>query len=190
MRLSTCLKFSLLCVANACNFPNPDFLRDVSILFGRSAIAYHCPWMEKAKIIRYAASTLRDWPQQFSFQKPDENETMLMSNEDLHVFIIGNVASLEAKLNARTRANREFWLIDVTPLQSMDLLQNLTLDIDDDIYLYHWKDDIYHVQEAYKLSPELDLIVKNFGNWSMQKGLEITHLNKWERRGDLTVCTS
>ena len=47
--------------------------------------------------------------------------------------------------------------------------------------------DFVNIWEIYKLTPEKDLIVNNLGMWTKEKGLNLTALEKWQRRGDLSV---
>ena len=68
------------------------------------------------------------------------------------------------------------------------MLDTLTLDVDDDIFLFMFiENDFARIWEMYKLAPEKDLIVKDFGSWTREIGLKLTNLEKWQRRGDLSV---
>ena len=98
-------------------------------------------------------------------------------------------------MKERTRKDKEFWFIDISALQNIDnassmmnILDALPLDIDDDIFLYMFiEKNSARIWEMYKLAPEKDLIVKDFGNWTEEIGLKLTNLEKWQRRGDLSV---
>lgn len=35
--------------------------------------------------------------------------------------------------------------------------------------------------------PERDLVIRELGVWTRQMGMDLTTLEKWQRRGDLTV---
>ena len=43
------------------------------------------------------------------------------------------------------------------------------------------------IWEIYKLVPERDLVIRELGVWTRQIGMDLTTLEKWQRRGDLTV---
>ena len=98
-------------------------------------------------------------------------------------------------MKERTRKDKEFWFIDISALQNIDnassmmnMLDTLPLDVDDDIFLFMFiENDSARIWEMYKLAPEKDLIVKDFGNWTEEIGLKLTNLEKWQRRGDLSV---
>ena len=98
-------------------------------------------------------------------------------------------------MKERTRKDKEFWLIDISDLHNIDnassiinMLDNLTLDFDDDIFIFTFiENDSARIWERYKFAPEKDLIVKDFGNWAGEIGLKLTNLEKWQRRGDLSV---
>ena len=118
--------------------------------------------------------------------------------EDLNIYMIdsknlqNSINLLERKLRKRTRKDKEFWFIDISALKTINnaklMLNNLLLDIDDDIYAFMiTNDSIAVIWEMYKLAPEKNLIVTKLGVWKEDLGLSLTTLNKWQRRGDLTV---
>ena len=98
-------------------------------------------------------------------------------------------------MKERTRKAKEFWFIDISALQNIDnassmlnMLDTLPLDVDDDIFLFMSIDnDSARIWEMYKLAPGNNLIVKDFGTWTGEIGLKLTNLEKWQRRGDLSV---
>ena len=95
-------------------------------------------------------------------------------------------------MGKRTRKDKEYWLIDITALKTMEnaksMLDNLPLDIDDDVYTFKFVNKTFvDIWELYKLIPENDLIVKKFGIWKIGMGLLSTVMSKWQRRKDLTV---
>ena len=98
-------------------------------------------------------------------------------------------------MKERTRRDKEFWFIDISALQDIDnassmlnVLDTLPLDVDDDIFLFMFiENDSARIWEMYKLASEKDLIVKDFGSWTEEIGLKLTNLEKWHRRGDLSV---
>ena len=95
-------------------------------------------------------------------------------------------------MEERTRKDKEFWLIDITSLKSMEyaktMLNNLPLDIDDDIFPFMFVNDTFvDIWEIYKLESENDPIVRKFGLWKTNMGIFSTAPSKWQRRKDLTV---
>ena len=132
------------------------------------------------------------------FQTNSSENGPLAEDLDMHIFIIDSnnlkksIKFFEHKLRKRTRISKEFWFVDISGLGSIDnaelMLNNLPLDIDDDIFLYMFSNnDMAKIWEVYKLVPEKDLVVKELGMWTRQIGLDMTTLEKWQRRGDLQV---
>ena len=137
--------------------------------------------------------------QSFVFQS-HENSTKngLIAEEDLHIYLIDseNLTNskmiLEVMMRNRSRKNKEFWFIDISAFQTITnaelMLNSLPLDIDDDIFLYMFSNNaMAKIWEVYKLVPEKDLVVRELGMWTRQIGLDMTTLEKWQRRGDLKV---
>ena len=124
-----------------------------------------------------------------------------MAKEDLHIYIVDSddlkrsIKFLDNEMKERTRKDKEFWFIDISALQNIDnassimnMLDSLPLDVDDDIFLFMFiGNDSARIWEMYKLAPEKNLIVKDFGNWTGEIGLKLSNLEKWQRRGDLSV---
>ena len=138
----------------------------------------------------------------FTFQTvSNSTKNRYVAKEDLHVYIVDSdnlkhsIEFLDNKMKERTRKDKEFWFIDISALQNIDnassmlnMLDTLPLDVDDDIFLFMFiENDSARIWEMYKLAPEKDLIVKDFGNWTGEIGLKLTNLEKWKRRGDLSV---
>ena len=95
-------------------------------------------------------------------------------------------------MKERTRRDKEVWFIDISAFQKIEIassmLDKLSLDIDDDMFLFIFiENDSARIWEMYKLAPEKDLIIKEFGGWTREIGLKLTNLEKWQRRGDLSV---
>ena len=95
-------------------------------------------------------------------------------------------------MKERTRRDKEVWFIDISVFQKIEIassmLDKLSLDIDDDMFLFMFiENDSAKIWEMYKLAPEKDLIIKEFGGWTREIGLKLTNLEKWQRRGDLSV---
>ena len=121
-----------------------------------------------------------------------------LAKEDLHIYIIDashlnqSIEILENEIERRKRKDKEVWYIDISSLQTISnaqlMLNGLPLDIDDDIFLFMFIDgDSAKVWETYRLAQEKDIVIKDFGRWTREMGLELTTLEKWQRRGDLSV---
>ena len=138
----------------------------------------------------------------FTFQTVSNlTKNKYVAKEDLHIYIVDSdnlkqsIKFLDNKMKERTRKDKEFWFIDISALQNIDnassmmnMLDTLPLDVDDDIFLFMFiKNDSARIWEMYKLAPEKKLIVKDFGNWTGEIGLKLSNLEKWQRRGDLSV---
>ena len=103
-----------------------------------------------------------------------------------------SIEILENEMKRRTRKDKEVWYIDISSLETISnahsMLQGLPLDIDDDIFLFMFIDgESAKIWETYRLAPETDIIIKDFGIWTREMGLKLTTLKKWQRRGDLSV---
>ena len=99
--------------------------------------------------------------------------------------------------NQRSRTNNEFWLLDVSAFPSNEdlrnKLNNLTLDLDDDLFLYKIKlsqtDYDIEIFEFYEIHPSKPRKLMPFGAWSKLQGLNLTTAGKWTRRANLEVNT-
>ena len=103
-----------------------------------------------------------------------------------------SIEILENEMKRRTRKDKEVWYIDISSLETIlnaqSMLQGLPLDIDDDIFLFMFIDgESAKIWEAYRLAPETNIIIRDFGRWTRETGLKLTTLKKWQRRGDLSV---
>ena len=70
------------------------------------------------------------------------------------------------------------------------LLSNLNLDLDDDVFIVEFDKldrSTCQIWEIYKISPAEPLIINNVGTWSKNDGLNMTSLQKYERRRNLMV---
>ena len=74
----------------------------------------------------------------------NRNATLDAQKEDFNIFIINennlrnSINYLSSLIKARTRQNQEYWLIDISGLDSIEtaelLLDILNMDVDDDIF--------------------------------------------------------
>ena len=124
-----------------------------------------------------------------------------VAKEDIHIYIldsdnvIESIICLENKMKERTRRDKEFWFVDISALQNVanasSMLSTLTLDVDDDMFLFMFiEKDFARIWEMYKLAPEKELIIKDFGKWTREIGLKLPNMEKSHRRGDLSVSIS
>ena len=62
------------------------------------------------------------------------------------------------------------------------------LDVPFTSNLFGYKDEVDKIKvvELYKKPLQSNLTILNFANWSSVSGLEISQLEKWERRRDLS----
>ena len=124
-------------------------------------------------------------------------------DQDLQVYILDD-GNLEDSLdqfidiyNQRSRTNNEFWLLDVSAFRSIkdstNKFNNLTLDLDDDLFLYKIKqqqtDYDIEIFEFYEIHPSKPRKLMPFGAWSKLQGLNLTTAGKWTRRANLEVNT-
>ena len=103
-----------------------------------------------------------------------------------------SIEILENEMKRRTRKDKEVWYIDISSLETIlnaqSRLQGLPLDIDEDIFLFMFIDgESAKIWETYRLAPETDIIIRDFGRWTRETGLKLTTLKKWQRRGDFSV---
>ena len=132
--------------------------------------------------------------------KNNENSTKFV-DQDLQVYILDD-GNLEDSLdqfiyiyNQRSRTNNEFWLLDVSSFPSIkdakNQLNNLTLDLDDDLFLYKIKqpqpDFDIDIFEFYEIHPSKPRKLIPLGSWSKSQGLNLTTAGKWTRRANLEV---
>ena len=130
------------------------------------------------------------------------NKTAIpMLNDDLHVFI-PNDSELTRSVDLfihfyslRKKLNAEYWLLDISGFESMNdiigSLQKLKLDLDDDLYLYNYdkqKTEV-KVMEFYEIHSSLKRKLINYASWNSINGLNVTSLEKWNRRKNLDVST-
>ena len=128
--------------------------------------------------------------------KIGQNMSLSKDPQDLIVFvpdefeIDDHIEKFIGWFNQRKRANREFWLLDITSLGTIELarerLKNLKLDLDDDLYWFVHSREGIDVYEAYRIHEDYDISVKRYGFWSIDNnGLTIPMQGKWLRRQNM-----
>ncbi len=67
-----------------------------------------------------------------------------------------------------------------------DFFANVTLEAHSSFYTFRVKKSHdFELQEVYKVTQQQPLRVNNVGSWSLNDGLQLTDVVKWERRKDL-----
>lgn len=203
MKWSTCALLLVLQIVQGQELFDPKFVNDVMHYYSRTAVIFHLPMMKSWQIFRYkkmseAYQAEKVFPVKFMYQT-NANDSLMhakFADEDLNLFMLDSsnlkmsVKTFETFINHRTRTSREFWMIDVTPLGSIEnaelTFNSLLLDVDDDIFFVHFSSrNMAKIWEVYKLNPSQDLILNPLGSWSTDKGMDMTTLDKFKRRGDL-----
>ena len=124
-------------------------------------------------------------------------------DQDLQVYCLddGNIEDSVDQFiniyNQRSRTNNEFWLLDISAFPSIkdtkNQLNNLTLDLDDDLFLYKIKqpqpDFDIDIFEFYEIHPSKPRKLIPLGSWSKSQGFNLTTAGKWTRRANLEVNT-
>ena len=120
-------------------------------------------------------------------------------NQDLNIILDLNtqsIASLESYFKKRKRTDGANWLVNTPVSTNLSLnkftenikkpFNNLTLDLDDDVYFYQTNtDQTVDISEGYKISEEFEILVRKIGSWSQSHGLKISEPNKAWRRKDM-----
>ena len=121
-------------------------------------------------------------------------------DENLKIYI-PDESNLEKSLeqfvqlySTRSRADREYWLLDVSSWQSVndvtEELRDLPLDLDDDLFLFSKLKDgsAISIWEFYEILPSIPRKLLEYGQWT-SGGLSLNKEKKWNRRRDLEVGT-
>ena len=145
----------------------------------------------------------RVFPTTYLFYESEKHvsvDNVTTFNEDLNVFILDgkdlvkSAQVLHSIYGQRTRSNKETWLVDITPGDTIEntqhLLQNLKLDLDDDMVWFSSSDpegtvklwDVYRIVDGFNVS------VLPLGHWLEDIGLKYIQPEKWIRRRNLMVC--
>ena len=128
----------------------------------------------------------------------DENLKVFVPDESnleksIHIFI--------ELYSTRTRADQEYWLLDISswtsPYKVISQLNNLSLDLDDDLYFYSYKSELnmtlktdlnLKIWEFYEIHPSRPRKLKEYGIWNLN-GLVLAKQTKWIRRRNLEVMS-
>ena len=116
-------------------------------------------------------------------------------DQDLHIFIPDD-KTLNSKVDifidlysSRKRSDKEYWLLDVSSIKNVfEELHDLSLDLDDDLYLYSinvLSSGIISIWEFYEIHWSLPRKLLTYGNWNSVNGLFIADKVKWNRRKNL-----
>ena len=135
-------------------------------------------------------------PVSFQFiSKIDQNMSLSKDPQDLIVFvpdeseIDDHIENFIGRFNQRERANKEFWLLDITSFGTIKIarerFKNLKLDLDDDLYWFAHSREGIDLYEAYRIHEDYDINVKQYGFWSVDNGLTTPMHGKWMRRQNM-----
>ena len=130
---------------------------------------------------------------------------LTVAKNELHFFIpndsdLTNSLELFVHLySLRKEWNQEHWLLDASGSKSIDdsieNLENLKLDLDDDLFLLTYRTNDkqsseINIWEYYEIHSSLSRKVIFLGDWNSAYGLNITKIDKWTRRTNLEVYTT
>ena len=119
-----------------------------------------------------------------------EGLNVFIPNEEIKNETLNNFLQIYSK---RTKASRDYWLLDVSNWNSVDELvknelKSLPLDLDDDLYLFKKTEkEGIQVWELYEIHSSLPKQLLAYGSWNSSHGLKIMEPQKWIRRNNLEV---
>ena len=191
--------------SNGLNLPSSEFIQEFAMMHDLNYIFIYLPnqLIPKQIITDYCKnkSPIEIAIKCITSKHLENTDRLIFQNQDLHVFIPNEDAFLEGFeifkriFNNRKRSRKEYWLLNIFSYlnDSKQLLEDLYLDLDDDLYLFENKSilgqsyqDIM-IFETYRLQDKLPSKFNYYAKWSHEeKHLDILKSNKWERRKDLT----
>ena len=129
---------------------------------------------------------------------------MTVVKNELHYFIPDDshlTDSLELFVHLFSKRKewyQERWILDVSGSKSINdsiwYLSNLKLDLDDDLFLLTYSNakqsSEVNIWEYYEIHSSVSRKVTFLGHWNSTYGLNITNIDKWNRRSNLEVCTT
>ena len=124
------------------------------------------------------------------------NLTFARTGKDLHLFVSDashqnqNLEMFHDLYSTRTTKSLEYWLLDIS-MQEPGILDSLmkdlkTLDLNDDLYLYEFKDNGIEIWEYYEIHSSLPRVLQTYGFWN-EVDLKVFEMSKWIRRRDLHI---
>ena len=126
---------------------------------------------------------------------PDENDKNLAIFIPNDLDINESVNQFVHLYSKRTKADKEYWLVDISAWldinKIMDDSKDIPLDLDDDLFLYAenlTEKPWYRLYEFYEIHKSKPRKILSYGNWSQEKGLIFPNGDKWVRRQNLEVC--
>lgn len=180
----------LICV-KSWNLPASDFITQFAKVHDRSSVNFHIPekTLVSSKLVKWYKSIQNAICLNLvAFQ----NETKAI-DQDLNVFIPNedetekSIDYLKMAFSSRTPSSQDFWLIDISIWTSIEVLDGIKLDLDDDVYLYRIEDKAIQIYEYYEINPNIPRSIFPYGNWTSSGGLFLSSTDKWERRTNLQV---
>ena len=127
------------------------------------------------------------------FHNSVEMNSIDKQDQDLHIFIPDD-KNLDLRVfidlySSRKRSDKEYWLLDVSSIENVfEELQDLSLDLDDDLYLYSKNmssSGVISIWEFYEIHSSVPRKLLDYGNWNSVNGLFIIDEVKWNRRKNL-----
>ena len=129
------------------------------------------------------------------FHNSVEKTSIDKLDQDLHIFIPDD-KNLDSRIDifidlysSRKRSDKEYWMLDVSSIENVfDELQDLSLDLDDDLYLYSKKfssSGVISIWEFYEIHSSVPRKLLAYGNWNSVNGLFVFDEVKWNRRKNL-----
>ena len=113
-------------------------------------------------------------------------------DEDLNIIILDSkekIKYLKHLLHYRSNSNKSFWLIDVSKYKgfvtAISELNFLTIDIDDDVFVFQTLKDHIDIWEIYKVSEKSNITHNFYGNWTnnyVKTFVTIEESKPWRRR--------
>ena len=197
------------------NVPPKDYVKKFISLHDRGALVMYLPSEKTSELVKWHKSTFSQSITSWTISKENHkdlkiqvcykylnqaksNQTVLLHKKDLHIFIVDednvslSLSHLTKIMKSRRNADKEFWLVDVSGFQNISNavlnLQNISLDIDDDFFLYINKEKFIHMWEFYEIHPSKPRKFQKYGSWNrLDKTMNLTNVEKWSRRNNLEV---
>ena len=125
------------------------------------------------------------------------------NDKNLAIFIPDN-SNLEKSVkdfvhlySQRTKADKEYWLVDIMAWPDiynvMEDFKDIPLDYDDDLFFYIARNaengtvESLAIYEFYEIHESKPRKILSYGKWTIERGLILSIEDKWNRRKDLEV---
>ena len=190
--------------SNGLTLPETEFIQEFAMRHDLNHIFIHMPFpsLPQQLITSYCKNKIETkiMMKCITSKHLENLEKLVFQNQDLHVFVLSandllsSFETFKRIFNDRKRSRKEYWILDISYSNDPEqLLEELYLDLDDDLYLFENKsilgksDQDAIIFETYRLQDELPSKLNYYAKWSHEgKNLDILNTNKWVRRRDLT----